>query len=243
MDKMTFITGNKAYSSWSLRAWLGLRATGAVFEETLVPLYVPGYKTMLLVHSPSGKVPALKHGKQVIWDSLAICEYLAEQFPAAKLWPEDRAARALARSVSAEMHSGFSAIRSAMPFNCRATQRRVESNAALEADIQRVQIIWRACREQHGQEGPWLFGRFTVADCMYVPIALRFATYGARLEDLAQAYVQAALQHPPVQEWIAAAQSEKEVIPASEVGNWTQGTLLASPTTLLEAFPPIMVPR
>jgi len=220
MDKLTFITGNKAYSSWSLRPWLALRATDAAFQEIVVPLYVPGYKAALFMHSPAGKVPVLKHGERLIWDSLAICEYLAEQFPKAQLWPEDAAARALARSVSAEMHSGFTAIRSAMPFNCRATGRRVASNQELEGEIQRVQSLWRECHERYGQEGPWLFGRFTVADCMYIPIALRFVTYGARLESsMVQAYVQTVLQYPPVQEWVAAAQQEREVIATSEVGN------------------------
>ncbi|MDE2234524.1 MAG: glutathione S-transferase family protein [Gammaproteobacteria bacterium] len=218
MDKFIFITGNKAYSSWSLRGWLGLRAAGVDFEELMVPLYVPGYKTILLEHSPSGKVPVLKHGKRVIWDSLAICEYLAEMFPKAGLWPEDRSARALARSVSAEMHSGFSAIRSAMPFNCRAKGRRAQGSQALEDEIGRVQQLWLQCHEHHGRQGPWLFGHFTVADCMYVPVALRFVTYGVPLETHAQAYVETVLQHAPVQEWMANAEHEKAVIPSSEVG-------------------------
>ncbi len=219
MDKLTFITGNKSYSSWSLRPWLALRATDAAFDEIAVPLYVPGYKAMLLAHSPAGKVPVLKHGERVIWDSLAICEYLAEQFPKARLWPEATAARALARSVSAEMHSGFTAIRSAMPFNCRATGRRVASSQELESEIQRVQSLWRECQERHGQEGPWLFGRFTVADCMYIPMALRFVTYGARLDTGAQAYVRTVQQDTAVQEWIAAARLERDVIATSEIGN------------------------
>lgn len=219
MDKLTFITGNKAYSSWSLRPWLALRATDAAFEEIVVPLYVPGYKALLLAHSPAGKVPVLKHGERVIWDSLAICEYLAEQFPKARLWPEATAARALARSVSAEMHSGFSTIRSTMPFNCRATGRHVASSQELESEIQRVQSLWRECQERYGQEGPWLFGRFTVADCMYIPMALRFVTYGARLDTGAQAYVQTVLQDATVQEWIAAARLERGVIAANEIGN------------------------
>jgi glutathione S-transferase len=219
MHKLTFISGNKAYSSWSLRAWLALRATEAAFEEIMLPLYAPGYKAALLAQSPAGKVPVLKHGDRVVWDSLAICEYLAEQFPKAQLWPEDTRARALARSASAEMHSGFTIIRSMMPFNCRATGRHVASSAELEAEIQRIQSLWCDCRERYGQNGEWLFGQLSVADCMYIPIALRFVTYGARLEATAQAYVQHVLQHPPVREWVAAAHLEQEFIPSSEVGN------------------------
>ena len=220
MDKLTLIVGNKAYSSWSMRPWLALRACEVNFEEIVVPLYVEGYKEALLAHSPAGKVPVLKHGERVIWDSLAICEYLAEQFQKARLWPEDPAARSLARAVSAEMHSGFTAIRSAMPFNCRATGGHVASSPELESEIRRVQDLWRGCREQYGRLGPWLFGRFTVADCMYIPMALRFVTYGAgaRLEAPGRAYVDTVLQHPVVQEWIAAARQEPEVIARYEVG-------------------------
>lgn len=218
MDKFVFVSGNKTYSSWSLRPWLALKHTGAPFDEIVVPLYVPGYKAKLLAHSPAGKVPVLKHGASLIWDSLAICEYLAEQFPQARLWPADAAARALARSASAEMHAGFAAIRSAMPFNCRASGRRVASSPELESEILRVQNLWRECRERYGREGPWLLGHFTVLDCMYAPVALRFATYGVQLDSIAKAYLHTVQQHPPVQEWVAAARGEQETIEASEVG-------------------------
>lgn len=218
MDSLEFITGNKAYSSWSLRPWLALRQTGAPFRETVVPLYVPGYKEILLRHSPAGKVPVLKHGTQVIWDSLAICEYLAERFPEAELWPRDAVARALARSISAEMHSGFSVIRSVMPFNCRASGRQVVASPELQTEIARVQTIWRECRERFGTAGPWLFGHFSIADAMFIPVALRFATYGTQLNDTGQAYLDAVQAHVPVREWIAAAKLEKEVIESSETG-------------------------
>lgn len=219
MEQLEFITGNKTYSSWSLRPWLALRQTGAAFSEVVVPLYVAGYKQALLRHSPAGKVPVLKHGARVIWDSLAICEYLAEQFPHAGLWPQDPEARALARAVSAEMHSGFPVIRQLMPFNCRAVHRQLPSiTPELQGEIGRIQDIWRGTRARFGQQGPWLFGRFSIADAMFVPVALRFVTYDTQLDKSSEAYLAAVLAHPPVQEWIAAARLERDVIESSEIG-------------------------
>jgi glutathione S-transferase len=219
MQKLTLIIGNKAYSSWSLRPWLALRHAGAKFEEIRVPLYTPGYKAQLLALSPAGKVPALRHGDVLIWESLAICEYVAELFPQAKLWPTDSAARAQARSLCTEMHAGFTAIRSAMPFNCRAKDRQVASSGELEQEITRVQTIWRECRAAHqGRAGPWLFGHFTVADAMYAPIALRFVTYGVQLDAVSVDYVDAIYRDRAVEEWIKAARHESETIPSSEVG-------------------------
>lgn len=219
MEQLEFITGNKTYSSWSLRPWLALRQTGAPFSEIVVSLYVPGYKQALLQHSPTGKVPVLKHGTRVIWDSLAICEYLAEQFPQAGLWPQDPEARALARAVSAEMHSGFPVVRQLMPFNCRAAHRQLPAaTPELQTEIGRLQDIWRTARSRFGAEGPWLFGRFSIADAMFIPVALRFVTYGIGLDQTSQAYVDTVLAHPPVQEWIAAARRETDVIESSEIG-------------------------
>jgi glutathione S-transferase len=218
VGKFELIIGNKAYSSWSLRPWLVLKEAGADFSETRVPLYVHGYKDELLKYAPSGKVPILKHGAVTVWDSLAICEYLAELFPQAELWPRDPAARALARSVSAEMHSGFTAIRSAMPYNCRARGRKVPISAEIQKEIDRVQSLWQDCRAQYGKGGPWLFGRFSIADAMYIPVAGRFATYSVLLDTVAQAYADAALDHPAVREWTAAAMQETEVMISNEVG-------------------------
>lgn len=218
MEKLELVIGNKAYSSWSLRPWIVLKQIGAAFFETRVPLYVHGYKEELLRHAPSGKVPILKHGTLSVWDSLAICEYLAELFPAAGLWPDAQTARALARSVSAEMHSGFTAIRGAMPFNCRASGRRVDIDASTQREIHRVLELWRDCRTVHGRGGPWLFGRFTIADAMYVPVALRFITYSISLDAVTQSYVETVFHHAAVQEWIAAAKQETEVMISNEVG-------------------------
>lgn len=218
MDKFELVIGNKAYSSWSLRPWLALKHTGAPFSETRVPLYVPGYKEQLLRHGPSGKVPVLKHGTVTVWDSFAICEYLAELFPKAELWPGDTPARAKARAVSAEMHSGFTAIRNAMPFNCRARDRHVALTPEIHQEVARVQALWAECRDAHGGGGPWLFGRFTIADAMFIPVAIRFVTYSVPMGATAQAYAYAALAHPPVREWIATAQHETEVMESNEVG-------------------------
>jgi glutathione S-transferase len=218
VDKLELVIGNKAYSSWSLRPWLVLKHLGVAFTEARVPLYVHGYKAELLKHGPSGKVPILKHGSVTVWDSLAICEYLAELFPNAGLWPVDGVARALARAASAEMHSGFTAIRDAMPFNCRAKGRRVPITAEIQKEIDRVLALWRSCREAHGRGGPWLFGRFTIVDAMYVPVALRFVTYTVPLDVVGQAYADASLNHAPVREWIAAAEHETEVMISNEVG-------------------------
>ncbi len=218
MENFELIIGNKAYSSWSLRPWVVLKEVGADFIETRVPLYVHGYKEELLKYAPSGKVPVLKHGAVTVWDSLAICEYLAELFPKAQLWPEDAAVRALARSISAEMHSGFTAIRSAMPFNCRARGRHVPITPEIQKEIDRVQSLWQDCRAQYGKGGPWLFGRFSIADAMYIPVAGRFITYSVPLAPVAQAYADAALDHPAVREWMAAAKQETEVMISNEVG-------------------------
>lgn len=219
MEQITFVTGNKAYSSWSLRPWLALRMTGQPFREIVVPLYTPGYKAQLLKYSPAGKVPVLRHGERVVWDSLAICEYLAERFPEAGLWPQESDARAVARSISAEMHSGFTAIRQAMPFNCRATGRRLAAySAELLAEVDRVQEIWRDTHKRFGDGGPWLFGQFCIADAMFAPVALRFATYGPQLDEDARVYVETVRTCAPVREWIAAAEQEMEVIQSSEVG-------------------------
>ncbi len=218
MEKLELVIGNKTYSSWSLRAWLALKHTSVTFTEILLFMDTPEFKPAVRKYSPTGKVPLLKHGSLAIWDSIAICEYLAEQFPASKLWPEDVTARALARSVSAEMHSGFMAIRKNLPFNCRASGRHVPMTAELETEVNRVTELWCDCREHYGQSGPWLFGQFSIADAMYIPVALRFVTYGTKLDSTARAYVEAAQSLSVIQEWVAAAKLEKAVIETSEVG-------------------------
>ncbi|MCW5729296.1 MAG: glutathione S-transferase family protein [Alphaproteobacteria bacterium] len=211
MSGLTLVIGNMNYSSWSLRPWLVLKATGAPFTVIRIPLDRPETKARIGAHSPTGKVPVLKDGALTIWDSLAICEYLAEKFPAARLWPETAAVRAMARAVTAEMHSGFAALRQALPMDIRRRERR-EIDGAVAADITRIREIWNACRAVHGQNGPWLFGRYSIADAFYAPVATRFRTYGVGLDPVSDAYVEASLTREAMREWIAAAEAEPETI-------------------------------
>ena len=217
MTALTLVLGNKNYSSWSLRAWLALEATGAVFDEIVIPLWLDGAKEQILAHSPSGKVPALRHGDLVVWESLAICEHLAEAFPDAELWPADPAARAAARSASHEMHAGFMALRRAMPMNCRASKPGRGMADGVAADIERVGAIWRDCRERFGAGGALLFGGFTIADAMFAPVASRFRTYGVALDPVSTAYVQAVHALPAMRSWIAAAEAEPHTVDQFEI--------------------------
>jgi glutathione S-transferase len=216
MSKPLLVIGNKNYSSWSLRGWLMLKLAGIDFTELRIPLYTEGCRDEIRKHNPTGKVPALKIGAQVIWDSLAIGEYLAEQYP--KAWPEDREARALARSVSAEMHSSFPALRSSLPMNCRARGRSLSLSEEVSGDIARIQEIWRTCRSRHGRGGPWLFGEYSIADAMYTPVALRFVTYGIPVGDVEQHYIETVLTLPSLKDWLRDAEAETEVIELYEVG-------------------------
>jgi glutathione S-transferase len=209
MSPLTLIIGNKNYSSWSLRPWLALKQTGAEFAEIRIPLDRPETRSQILRYSPTGRVPALQHGSLTLWDSLAIGEYLAELFPQAHLWPQDMATRAIARSVCAEMHSGFPDLRRNLPMDCRARHSR-SFDAATQADIDRVTNLWQTCRQQYGSSGQFLFGHVTLADAMFAPVASRFVTYGVSLDPISQAYVEAILALPAMQEWLAAAAIEEE---------------------------------
>jgi len=216
MNKPLLIIGNKNYSSWSLRAWLMLKHAEVDFEELRVALQVPGYQLKLSYFSPSGKVPAYRVGDLTVWDTLSIAEYLYETHPA--LWPVDKSARAIARSISAEMHSGFAAMRKAMPMNIRRRGRHVVSSPELEIDIARIKIIWRDLRTQYAEVGPWLFGEYSIADAMFAPVVLRFLTYGVSEQGVVQAYMEAVLNDPFMQEWVRASELEQEVVVPYEVG-------------------------
>jgi len=207
MRELVLTIGNKNYSSWSLRPYLALAATGAPYREEVIPLSRPDSKAAILAVNPAGKVPVLRDGDLVIWDSLAICEYLAEQFPAAGLWPADAAERARARAISAEMHSGFAALRENMPMDIRARKPGRGHTPAALADAARVLAIWRECRAR-AQGGPFLFGRFSIADAMYAPVTTRFVTYGVELDEVGRAYVDAVAALPAMQAWVAAAAQE-----------------------------------
>lgn len=215
LDRLLVI-GNKNYSSWSLRPWLALRHLGLPFIEERIALDQPDTKARITSYSPAGRVPVLVESGITVWDSLAILEHLAERQP--QLWPVAPTARATARSISAEMHSGFSALRTEMPMNIRATGRKVTPSPEAAADIARILAIWSSTRERFGVGGPWLFGAFSVADAMYAPVASRFRTYGVALPDPLAAYQATVLGSLAMQEWSAAAAAESETIAADEAG-------------------------
>jgi glutathione S-transferase len=211
---MKLLIGDKNYSSWSMRPWLLLKHFGISFEEVLIPLGEPGTTAAILAHAPQGpgKVPCLiDEAGLATWDSLAIAETLAERFPQHALWPRDPAARARARSVSAEMHSGFGELRSNMWMNIRASFPGKNATSDALADIARIEAIWRDCLDAHG--GPFLFGEFGIADAMYAPVVMRFNTWRPALSASASAYVERITALPAVQAWIDAARQEAHTIP------------------------------
>ncbi len=215
MVDFTLILGNKAYSSWSLRGWLMVKLTGAAFDEVVVPLDRPETKTAIRAHSPSGRVPALKAEGLAVWDTLAIAEYLHERFPEAGLWPEDPAARAHARSIAAEMHAGFPALRARLPMDLKRAPPGPGAGFAVDGtlagEIARIVAIWSDCRAR-AEAGDFLFGRFGAADAFYAPVATRFVTYGIALEGAAADYRDALLARPDLREWTAAAKAEPWII-------------------------------
>jgi len=213
VSALALLIGNKNYSSWSLRPWLALRQSGLAFEEVRIAMNTPEFAGQVRAWSPAGRVPVLRHETLYVWDSIAICEYLAETFPEKRLWPRDPKRRALARAVSAEMHSGFASLRAQMPMNVRARGRRVPSTPDLERDIARVGEVWKQCRANAAGRGSFLFGDFSIADAMYAPVAFRFATYGVTND-----YAEFLVAQPALREWAAAAAAESEVIEAGEVG-------------------------
>ena len=216
MSDLTLVIGNKNYSSWSLRPWMLLKHLGVEFREVLIRLDTPTTKDEIEKYAPSGRVPVLLDGELSVWDSLAICEYVAEL--SGRGWPQDARARAVARSVCAEMHSGFANLRMEWPMNARARNRRTVSTPGLEADVDRVDEIWNDCRRRFGAAGPWLFGEYSIADAMYAPVVLRFNTYGAPVSETARWYMAAALEDAVLQSWLAASKTEPWTIERGEIG-------------------------
>jgi glutathione S-transferase len=200
---MLLVIGNKNYSSWSLRPWIALKVLGVPFDEKRIALRRPETKSEILRYSPAGRVPILRDGDTVVWDSLAILEYLAEKYP--QLWPSDRVERAKARAVAAEMHSGFAALREHMSMNTRKRYPGKGRTPESMADVARIDEIWAQAK------GPFLFGSFTAADAMYAPVVLRFRTYGVEVRK--KSYMDAMLALPAMREWIEAAEREAESIP------------------------------
>ncbi|MCB1479704.1 MAG: glutathione S-transferase family protein [Tepidamorphaceae bacterium] len=213
----TLVIGYKNYSSWSLRPWLALKAAGIAFEEKLIVLNQPDTKAKLLEVSPAGLVPVLIDDDGLtIWDSLAIIEWAAENAKT-PLWPEDPKARAIARSVSAEMHSGFYQLRKHCPMNIRRINPPRERDEAVMKDVQRIDGIWNDCRNRFGANGPFLFGAFSGADCMYAPVVTRVRSFSLPVSDVSKAYMDAVLNHPAFLEWEAASKVEPWTNPNSEV--------------------------
>lgn len=223
----TLVIGDKNLSSWSMRPWLALKQCGIPFAEQCIRLRQPDSKAEILRHSPSGKVPALKTRTGVVWDSLAILDYVAERHPEQKLWPESLEARAMAGSISAEMHSGFATLRNDMPMDLLSKLPTPPLSAALEADIRRIAAIWKDTRARFGRGGPFLFGAFSNADAMYAPVATRFRTYGVDLgrfgdDGTGAAYAEAVLALPAMAEWKRGAMSETSS-QKSEIGSQRAG--------------------
>lgn len=215
---LTLVIGNKNYSSWSLRPWLAMKMAGLAFEEVRVPLYAEGSKDQILAWSPSGKVPCLVDegagGRVVVWDSLAICEYVNEQYAQGALWPADAVSRARARAYCAEMHSGFGPLRQHLSMDIRSDLSAVGAERQrmpdVAADIARIRALWLQALQDSG--GPFLFGSFSVADAFFAPVVTRFATYGVSLPTELAHYAQNVTQLAPMQDWIAAARAETEVL-------------------------------
>jgi glutathione S-transferase len=207
MKPFLLYIGDRNLSSWSLRAWLAVVVSGAEFDEEIIRLDRPETAAQLAV-SPSHRVPALRHGELVICDSLAICEYVADLFPDAHLWPEDVHRRAHARSVSCEMHAGFAALRAELPMNIVARTPTPTLSAAAKTDLARIFALMHECRARYGKSGPYLFGSFSIADCMYAPVLTRFTTYGIELDETLDAYRKIVYARPAMQRWLSAAEDE-----------------------------------
>ena len=218
MDNKTLVLGNKNYSSWSLRAWLCLRKCGVEFEEILLPLDTPEFAQKISQYSPTGRVPVLLHEDRTVWDSLAICEYANDVFADGRLWPRNTASRALGRCMVAEMHSGFLALRNEMPMNCRAIDRHVPLNDALETDIDRVCFLWSTARADHKNKGDWLLGEFSIADAMFAPVVQRFKNYGVELPEICRQYCEHVHSDVDMQAWVNEALQESWIVEADEAG-------------------------
>lgn len=204
---LTLVIGNKNLSTWSLRPWLMLKHLGLEFEEIRLTLDTPQFKSAIARYSAAGRVPVLLDGDVTVWDSLAIIEYVNERCQG-KGWPADRARRAHARAISAEMHSGFAALRECWPMKAAEQDQGRPLTSAAANDVKRIERIWLQCREQYASLGPWLFGEYSSADAMYAPVALRFNTYGTGLSAATDAYVKQTLSDEHLREWLQEAKRE-----------------------------------
>lgn len=202
MQNVKLVIASKTRSSWSLRPWLFLKHHGVRFDEILIPLGQSDTRKRILEHSPSGKLPCLRHGGIRVWESLAICEYAAETFALPRAWPIDPAARAMARSMATEMHAGFAELRRELPFDTQRPPMPQAVGEEAQAEIRRIRSLWRQARSRHGEGGPWLFGQFGIVDAMFAPVALRFHQYQVALEGPEREYMFNVLMHPAIQSWL-----------------------------------------
>lgn len=216
---MKLLIGNKCYSSWSLRAWLLMRASGIAFTEQLVLLDEPGFKEAIFAAAPGsgGTVPTLVDGEIAVWETLAICEYLHDTQPQAGIWPRDKAARAHARAISSEMHAGFTALRGACPMNLGKRFAARDRGPGVARDVERLTALWRQARERFSADGPFLYGAFSAADAMFAPVVTRLDTYSIAVDPVSRDYMQAVLALPAYREWLAAALAEPWIVAQDEV--------------------------
>lgn len=220
---LTLAIGNKAYSSWSLRPWILLSEFGIPFAEDFIPLDTPEFAPRVAAYGAGKTVPILKDGDVVVWESLAIMDYVAELDPARAIWPRERAARAFARAIAAEMHSGFGALRNACPMNIRKQFPAKDRGVAVAQDVARITDLWGQARRRFGAQGPFLFGAFSAADAMYAPVVARFQTYSIAVNDEIRAYMNAVLTTPSFRRWHEAALAEPYVVAADEVDEVASG--------------------
>ncbi|MCA0255135.1 MAG: glutathione S-transferase family protein [Proteobacteria bacterium] len=214
MEKLVLYIGNRNYSSWSMRAWMALEGSGIPFEDVLIPFDFAAGNPEIKAISPTGLVPFLRHGTVTVWETLSIIEYAAELFPDAGVWPKDREARSLARSISAEMHAGFRALRGACPMNMRRTPGKIDLPDGVVRDVARIEAIWRDCLAKSG--GPFLFGAFSAADAMFAPVVSRFETYALDVSQKTQDYMATMMAHPAWVKWRDMALAEPWVVPEDE---------------------------
>ncbi|MEJ2403702.1 MAG: glutathione S-transferase family protein [Candidatus Thiodiazotropha sp.] len=217
MSNPLLIIGNKNYSSWSLRPWIFMRHHQLQFDEKRVALFTQNTNSELSEYHSDYKVPILKDRDRVIWDSLAILEYLSERYLNNRGWPSSMDVRAVARSVSSEMHSSFHNVRNELPMNCRKRFQNIPLSDEAKREVDRIGWLWEKCRTDYGTGGDWLFGEFTIADAMFVPVALRFYGYNIALDHIQAQYVETVMAHPDIREWIQAGMQESEIIPADEI--------------------------
>ncbi|WP_455220737.1 glutathione S-transferase family protein [Kaarinaea lacus] len=217
MPNLTLIIGNKNYSSWSLRPWVFMKQCHIAFAEKRIALFTDTTNQELAPYNSDFKVPVLQDDDLLIWDSLSILEYLSERYLDNNGWPGDVNARAFARTISCEMHSSFFNVRKELPMNCRKKFHNIRLSAEAEREVERIKTLWRQCRSRYSADGEWLFGKYSIADAMFAPVALRFEGYSIPLNEVEEAYVQSVLKQPCIIEWIEAGKLEKEVIVEDEI--------------------------